>query len=981
MAKALGISQAPDRARFLGELVRVLWDTPEGKNDLTDARLARLTTYAQAVGRLQVWLDASHANDSGFSLAMGQTRDRARLDEFLAAASLRLRGREPLRVEVATDKGAAERTRQLADVGVDVAAIADQLNAGRQVRIALTEETVPIPLGARTWSDVVFRRPVSAASLFMAIVSDRRAALLSLGLAALDDETLGFFAGNATALQRLYAEHAAPFAAFGEALRIRGGRVVPAGGADGLAAWEAALGAKASDPDRFIDALFRAQHGRTALVYAALAHLDAPHVRFATGAWLKDPRARIDQFKSLVAAVGVHGDWEVGERPFARPVWDVATLLTRVRVEADGRPAPPFARAFWRGAFDGSDIPGDPARLLRHGNDDGTIDAGWLAQNVCVSDPRARSERMDQLSFAQRAFAAVDADALPDALVAVRALPRFRMLVLTLERLGIRNPRVYAAGARHASALTSLSGRRAFVAFGQVQGALAVLARLGRVHRLPPQALESLAASLFATPYESGYRGGIARWIDQDLRTALQIAADADVDEELVRALAGVEAAPETLPRIAWEGLSYRLDFVGPERSRLTRAREMMAAPSIGAAIELSKTAAAPTVEVLRRLAPMMPASDRKNAVAPPDVEPPPNAPAVVERAIGDLTKAGASNPPRPSDPLATLAEDLLAQALMSLAYAIDIGDPEGTTLLGGDPSRRHDFGILNGPGDTRVRAAWSEPRDVTAEGARHVSGSLVGLDVGLGAFALRRVNAGSLPPAPTLSMPERQEFITTFALMNPRDLADADRDAIVAAIGRGRSALSAVTADPSRWDAAADRMGIDGWRRRAVRWTLAHDASQLPSFVSLAELAVLGAPDGGLPPLDRFGMAGLAREACLCTIAPAPGLLPLMTGRPRVGLIAAQMADLNLRVAERLSAAKLPASLEPAILAAGVQDFVDRVTPLHADDWLTLVRAAQAVPDERIDDYVASLTTGGPLVLDRPGTVSSNKEQVTSLK
>ena len=118
---------------------------------------------------------------------------------------------------------------------------------------------------------------------------------------------------------------------------------------------------------------------------------------------------------------------------------------------------------------------------------------------------------------------------------------------------------------------------------------------------------------------------------------------------------------------------------------------------------------------------------------------------------------------------------------------------------------------------------------------------------------------------------------------------------------------------------------------------------------------------------MDRFGMSALWREGCLCTMAPAAGRLTVMTGRPRVGLIATQMADLNLRVAERLAAAKLPASLAPAILAAGVQDFVDRVAPLHADDWLTLVRAAQAVPDERIDDYIAFLTTGGPLVLDRP--------------
>src|SRR5262249_17675348 len=106
--------------------------------------------------------------------------------------------------------------------------------------------------------------------------------------------------------------------------------------------------------------------------------------------------------------------------------------------------------------------------------------------------------------------------------------------------------------------------------------------------------------------------------------------------------------------------------------------------------------------------------------------------------------------------------------------------------------------------------------------------------------------------------------------------------------------------------------------------------------------------------------------ESCLCALAPSTGRLTIVAGRPQQGLVATEVADLNLRVAERLEAAKLPASLAPAVLAAAVQDFVERANPLHPNDWLTLVRAAQAVPDDRIDDYIASLTTGGPFVIDR---------------
>jgi hypothetical protein len=979
MARALDVKPVPDRPRFLGELVRVLYDAPEGQNQVTTQRVARLTAYVNGVGRLQASLDAMRAKGPGFSLAMAATSDRARLDEFLALATLKIRGRSPMHVERATDNRSTERARQLADVGVDVAEIEKQLNTGGTVRVELTAEAVPVPLGSRFWSDVVFRHAVAPSALFAAIVSDRRAALLALGLASLDDETLRFLNGNQPLLRWLYEEHSGSFAAFAEALRVRDGRVVPPGGAQSLSVWETVLGVKASTADRFIRELFGAAHGRVALVYTTLAHLDAPHVRFALGSWIADSRARAEQFKALLSAEGQFSEWDVEQRPFTRPSYDCTLLLTRVRVAQDGQPSPPAARLFWRRAFDGIDTPDDPARLLRNLQEEGVVDAGWLAQNANVVDPRVRRERLDQLSFAQRRFASVPEPALGDALVAVRTLPRFHMLMLTLERMGVRDPRMYAAAARHAGSLSSLEGRRAFVAYGQLQGALALLDRFARVRRLQPAQIEALTAALLKTPVSVGsYNGGVARWMSGDLRAALKLAPDADVDDELVRALAGVETPVNTLPRVTWEGHAYRLDFVAAEQSRLSRARQKMDAPPIGAALDLAAAAATlasasadsarvrDAIAALRKLAPVLPASDKKNFVAPAGVEAPPNVAALVNRALAEQAKGGA----HAGEALVVAADDVLAQALMSLAYALEIGDPEGTTLLGGDPSRRHEFQVAIGNGDMRLRAPWAEPREVSDEGAKHVAGSLLGLDLGLATLALRRVNVGSLPPAPTLTMPDRQVFLRTLALMNPIDFNDADQTAIVAAIRRGRDRLSSIRQNPGAWDEAAAQLGIDGWRRIAGRWAIAHDPEALSSFVSLTELAALGsAAPGRDETFDRWGMEGMPTDGCLCTLTPPPGRLTVVGGRPQIGLIATQMADLNLRVAERLEAASLPASLAPAVLAAAVQDFVERANPLHPNDWLTLVRAAQAVPDDRIDDYIASLTTGGPLIIDRPAS------------
>jgi hypothetical protein len=78
-------------------------------------------------------------------------------------------------------------------------------------------------------------------------------------------------------------------------------------------------------------------------------------------------------------------------------------------------------------------------------------------------------------------------------------------------------------------------------------------------------------------------------------------------------------------------------------------------------------------------------------------------------------------------------------------------------------------------------------------------------------------------------------------------------------------------------------------------------------------------------------------------------------------------MADLNLRVAVALSELKLPAALAKGVLAAAMQDYVDRVKPLYPDDWLTLVRSAQALSIQKMQDYVATLTANGPLVPERP--------------
>jgi hypothetical protein len=257
------------------------------------------------------------------------------------------------------------------------------------------------------------------------------------------------------------------------------------------------------------------------------------------------------------------------------------------------------------------------------------------------------------------------------------------------------------------------------------------------------------------------------------------------------------------------------------------------------------------------------------------------------------------------------------------------------------------------------------------------VSGSLLGLDLGLSSLALRRTSLGALSEAPTLRSTDKDIFTQTIALLNVFELRDGDRDAIAEAIARGRERLAGLAGHRDVFDAIADDIRLDGWRRRAVRWSIVRDPERVPALFSLTELMLLGAPQT-YASLRAWGMAASAYDGCLCTVLTPPGRWILGAGRWPRGTMATHVADLNLRVAVALAEMKLPAALARGVLGAAMQDYVDRAKPLFADDWLTLVRSAQALSTERIQDYIAALTINGPLVPEAPDNDSrdSGKER-----
>jgi hypothetical protein len=613
------------------------------------------------------------------------------------------------------------------------------------------------------------------------------------------------------------------------------------------------------------------------------------------------------------------------------------------------------------------------------------VDAAWLAETTSFQHAFTRGERLDQIAFAQRMFGNVPPDALGDAFTAVRAFRQQRMLMLTVERMGISDPAIYASAARGAASFAIRDPDRAFWSLAQLQGALALVARMTSAGTLNRATAGMLLVSLCSVPLESDgrYAGAMAEWLEGHF---LPLLPDGDdVEGRIIAAVAG--PSNPGVPRVSWEGQRYRLDLAFAEARHLRVARAKQASYTVDLALALNR--------VLRTLdTDRVALQDAQTAAAAltalsvdfaatltrptPDVRaegvrPPPSAAEGIRNAVAELTPLAGERDLRKvariTNQLSELVDTVLGEALLSLAYALDIGDPDGTALLARNVALRHDFGLTHRDAVVRARVSWSLPRQDARPGVPwRVTGSALGLDVALAPLSLRRLSADAIEGVPRLSPTERDAFSVAVALMDPRRLRDEDRDAIAAAVARGRQRVAGL-ADGEDFEAVADLVALDGWRRRAVRWMLQNDQTAVPSLFSLVDLLMIG---GGAPgaDLDAWGMTALVSASCPCTRLVPPSQWTLLAGRPQLGLMAATMADLNLHVALMLYELGVPAALAQPVLEAAVQEFIESVAPTDSNDWWTLARTAQAVPRERIEDYVATAAAvGGPLVPDEPGS------------
>ncbi len=848
-----------------------------------------------------------------------------------------------------------------------------------QLDLVLTEPpaaapiVVDVPLTPDVWSLAVFKRPVTTEQLLASILADRRAALLCRGLLGADDDTLAFYGSHPALLTFIYERAPGAFAAFGGSIRIRDGQLVVPGGEPARALWDSVVPARTSDPEAFVRAVLFEPEAKPAYVYDVLATASPESRAFALGLWLDDPTLRTRRFQALVTEARISfREWHVEELPFGRPLNDLALLLLRIRTGPDGAPAPPADRRLWASVFDVDPLlatPGDTTAAS-----DPRIDAAWIL-HATNGNMYARGDRLDQLAFGQRVFGSTQASESDLSASVLREMTSRRTLLLGLERMGITSPDVYAAGLRQAG-LAGAGGADRFWTLAQLQGAFAVVARMTRTGMLDSHAAETLMRALFAVPLQEGdFRGAIADWFQSTLSQRLPTG-----ESWQARTVAGVAGGPTPGdPLVEWEGERYRVDLSRAERRRIETIQSRQGGPDLDTAFALvglarkalqvaTPSGAREAADEARQLVSIaggmlarppvagmaagvpLPRDGREWLVRTADE---------LERAarMSDLRRAN-----RAGEALLPLGDIALGQALLSLVYAMHLGDPDGPALLGANVSLRHDFGFGRRDGENRSRGPWVLPRQDFQPGVTwHVTGSLVGLDIALAPLALHRLSMDSLANPPKLQSIEREAFAVNVALLDPRALGDLDRDRIVDAIGRGRARVRAVVAAPAEFDTFENELSLDGWRVRTLRWVLQNERASMENQFSLAELAVLG----GLEPaaFDAWGASGLLSAGCLCTRFPLPRFWRVLAGRTQLAMMAASTVEMNLELAQRFAALRLPAALLPSVLATAMQDFVDTADTADANDLPALSRHARALGRNAVDDYVAATAADGPLV------------------
>jgi len=829
-------------------------------------------------------------------------------------------------------------------------------------------DTLPLPLSASTWIDKVFAGNASTGTLVSSILRSRDASLLYVGLLSLDNATRAWLDEQRDLVAEIASRHAAPFLLAAPALRVVNGVVATPGGTELAGAWEALAGASVREPAAFVRALLTREEGHLAYFFGSLAPLTQPQVRFMFSLDTPGERDVIAEAHRLFHVFARKASsWDIHQRPFWRPAFDPALLAADLPTDREGRPMLPGDRHFWNAAFD-EGFQGDE----RGGSGDADrgvqVEFSWLCERLFDTEFSARPRRYHAVLFASRLASRPSDRDQASLLTAVNAAVRYPALTAALERGGVRNPAVFAAAAERAGQLSKIGDtRRAARAITQFQGTVALLTRAATCGSIPADTLEALVSSLSSLVPDAGdYAGTFLQWLDKNLPGR----SGATIEEDLLRIISG----PPSTRVVEWEHTIYRVDLAYAESLRVSRLLGDDPPPYFSAAMRLAAIPEAlPALQGKEHVRHML---DELEAIAKSVGLDQPAAWPDDGRVQYDTLRSGLEHagdsggkavPKHLARSARVLADDLLARGLLEYTYAVAMGQPERAWITAGDVARRHDLGLHT----INTRSpVWDLP--VLAGGFRPgfaVVGSLLGLDLTFADMSLVRMSSKPPRRKPMLADVNRRAFIETVPLVAPAALTDGERDLVVAAIERGRARVAQLKT-PEDVDAVAGSIALGSRRASLLAWVVRHDPSHAVSFLAPAELLALGlaGDDVDETALHTWGAPADARVGCLCLRLTMRQPWDLVAGRWGSGILVSAFPDLNLRLAELLAGMHMPAALLGPVLASAMLDFVNSATSRDEDDRRGLLEFVAGLDDERLERYLALLTSGGPLVPQEEG-------------
>jgi hypothetical protein len=844
---------------------------------------------------------------------------------------------------------------------LDRGGLAADLNAGRPVSATLTDTALPLPLPAY-WAPAIFR---GGDPSLAAILRDRRLAFLYVGLSSLNDETLRYMGQQPGLLNSIRDRDAAAFAAFGRSLEVTGdGAVRVPGGAGAEGVWEALAGVSPAHASEFVTRLFDRDDGRLAYFYDTVAHLSPERQAFALGA-AGDGGARLDAASRVYHMfVSANPEWKASERALFRARFDPAVALLLVDVDPEGAAGPAWWPALFDRVWSARDWPSAAGGQLPSSQ----ADAAWLLERVFAAggDPPAR---FAMVRFLQRTFAAAPIASAFDLELVLRCRQDMPALALVLERMGVRDPSLFARLALAAHRMSEGGDRDEVTRrVGGWQAALGVVDQIQRRAHWSPDRLNPLLVSLADAGEASvkGTPGVVASWVVEHLLPAVSDARSAADDPEtaVVAALAGADAGPA--PRLSWEGLDYVVDTAGATVRDATAILDAGAAPRLDVLVRLQTAYRAlderTSPEDVRALAAILKA-------LPASID----GAASVAKALDAVDASGdAQRISRQRQAIGRILDDLTEAALDAIVCAAAAAPNAQPPAMFAQLWQTHTLAPDASGGGSWQGALWRPARIAPRRaGGTELRGSLLGVDGALG--------DAQLPPAPLLAvggMPQVAEethnlLVRSFAFREPfASWGPADAQTVLAGLRAGRELATAWDREsPTRdsLEAALRGAGVDEWRRNALLWMRERQPGLLALALTPTEVYVLGS--GG--PLPQAWRASLSPpDDCFCVSHPPAGSIENARGR---GALPASllMSNVAIYLTEALDALHLPAGLIPLMMPRTVQVWLAHVQQYGPDDWYALAAWPRRPASGAIDDVLLTLVGQGILASPpRPAAV-----------